>query len=284
MLLLMAFLPGFASAQREIVSPDWVFSDDFEAPFVEGFWRKGVYTEYGASDTTKPSNKVLVMRYEPNSEGGGDSWAENDFRLGINAKQLTVSFDMYVPKDYVHVESNHKLIYFWSGEYGTAAANVSVSSEMWGRAGGANPSIYVGVDGSNYGHAMLATTPLFITDAQGSWMHIDVYLELASTEGDYGVFEIYKNGQLYTSTDHPELQKAYKEAPEGVNLIKYSQRGNFIDQGTLMGWANGAVDGGFLVTTRFLIDNFKITARSEIGLAITKKPLPPKNPYILLNN
>jgi hypothetical protein len=282
--LLIAFVSGFVNAQREIVSPDWVFGDDFEGAFVEGFWRQGVYTVYGGSDTTNTSNKVLVMRYVPNSEGDGDSWAENDFRLGINAKQLTVSFDMYVPKDYVHIENNHKLIYFWSGQYGTAAANVSVSSEMWGRSGGANPSVYVGVDGSNYGHAMLSSAPVFIEDRQGSWMHIDVYLELASTEGDYGVFEIYKNGRLYTSTHHPDLQKAYKEAPNGENLIKYSQRGNFIDQGTLMGWANGATNGGFLVETRFLIDNFKIAARTEIGTVITKKPLPPANPHIILNN
>ncbi len=60
----------------------------------------------------------------------------------------------------------------------------------------------------------------------------------------------------------------------GNELIKYAAStindgGNFIDKGTLLGWANGDPDGGFLVDTKFLIDDFRIRANSVHGAVST---------------
>ncbi|MDN3638502.1 hypothetical protein QWY82_06745 [Simiduia curdlanivorans] len=267
--LILSILSPVALAELDIglVDPEWEFSDDFESPTPDAsFWQgEGVYLRYSIPDPTSSGNKVMEMKYVPNSEGSGDSWSEYDFRLGVNAVQLHMSFDIYIPEDYIHIEHNHKLFYLWSGVYGTSNANISINSEMWGMPGGASPSIYIGVDGNNYGHSMISGEPLIMKDREGSWSRIDVLLQLAEDSHTKGSVEIYKDGVFITGTHHPQLQKAYTQAPLGKNLIPFSTRGNFIDQGTLLGWANGADGGGFLVDTVFLIDNFKIQANSKIG-------------------
>ena len=177
-----------------------------------------------------PSNKVMAMRYVPNSEGAGDSWSEYDFKLGIDAAQVELGWKMYVPGNYTHIERNHKVFALWSGTYGKANANVSVSSEAWGRSsGGATPSVYVGVDGNNYGHALRSQEPFIWSDRYGTgkWIDIHVVLELARSEGSYGKMEIFLDGQLITGTHHADLVKPYTAAPDIGKLIPFSSRGKF---------------------------------------------------------
>lgn len=264
-----------AYSQSSIQSPSWSFTDTFEGSVNNSFWiGEGVWVNYGVSDPTNSSNKVMAMRYIPNSEGQGDSWSEYDFKLPINAVQVEIQFDMYVPRNYRHVENNHKVFALWSGTYGKINANVSISSEAWGGGSGASPSVYVGVDGKNFGHSMLSTRPNIWNDGEGKWIKMHIYVELADGPNDYGRMELSKNGSLMTSTHSSGLLRPYSDAPDGPNLIPYSYRGNYIDQGTLMGWANGAVDGGFREETVFLIDNFQIKARSSLSAPHQTTPAP----------
>lgn len=255
-----------AHGQTRLVDPAWVFADDFEGSRDASFWLgSGISLDYGVADTTGPDNKVMAMKYLPNSEGEGDSWSEYDFRLGVEAVQVEMSFKMYVPPDYEHIERNHKVFALWSGPYGKSNANIAVSSEAWGRSGGATPSVYVGVDGNNFGHARHADDPLIWVDNEGKWIDIHIYLELAEVEGGFGKLEIFKNGELLTGTHHPRLTKPHTGAPDAPDIIAYATKGNFIDQGTLLGWANGDPDGGFQGETVFLIDDFKIRANTVHG-------------------
>ena len=240
----------------------FVFSDDFEGTANNNFWLgNGVSVNYGIEDPTNTSNKVMKMSYIFNSEGNGDSWTEYDFKLPIRATEIEMSFDMFTPSNYYHFENNHKLFALWSGTYGKTNANISISSEMWGNSqGGASPSIYVGVDQNNYGHAMLSTYPLIIEDYEGSWSNYKIHLKLASNTNNYGFLEVYKNDLLITSTNHPNITKPYTNAPEASQLIHYATSGNFIDQGTILGWANGDESRNYNQDIHFLIDNFVLRA------------------------
>ncbi len=240
----------------------FIFTDDFEGTLDNTFWLgNGVYVDYGIVDPTNTSNKVMKMSYVFNSEGNGDSWTEYDFKLPIQATEIEMSFDMFTPADYYHFENNHKLFALWSGPYGKSNANISVSSEMWGNSqGGASPSIYVGVDQNNYGHAMLSNYPLIIVDNEGSWSNYKIHLKLAASENEYGSIEIYKNNTLITSTNHPNITKPYTSAPNATELIHYATSGNFIDQGTILGWANGDESRSYDTNIHFLIDNFVLKA------------------------
>jgi|GEM_PF-1767136 hypothetical protein len=271
-------IASYGICESTIDEPTWSFTDDFEGSVDNTFWAgAGVWVTYGADDPTKPGNKVMAMKYVPNSEGQGDSWTEYDFHLGIQAVQVEIRYDLYVPPNYQHIENNHKVFALWSGTYGKAKANISVSSEAWGKSGGATPSVYVGVDGNNYGHAMLSDSPLIWNDGEGRWIEIHIFFELAENPSDTGRLEISKNGSIITATHHRDLTKPYTGAPEGENLIQYSTKGNFIDQGTILGWANGAPEGGFKSDTVFLIDNFSIKARDTHGsVKATHGPIDPE--------
>lgn len=275
------FVSTMVSAQTRLVAPEWTFSDDFEGARDSSVWLgSGVYVDYGVVDPTNSANKVMRMRYVPNSEGDGDSWSEYDFKIGVDAVQVVLSWRQYVPTSYDHIENNHKVFALWSGTYGKVKANISVSSEAWGSdsQNGALPSVYVGVDGSNYGHNMNSNnTPIWI-DGEGKWITFHVFLELAENSTDFGRMEIYRDGNLITGTHSNSLTKAYSTAPTGYELIKYSTRGNYIDQGTVLGWANGDTNGGFEVETQFLIDDFKIQANTVHGeTESVSAPLGPVN-------
>jgi hypothetical protein len=261
----------FASAclvnaeESYLVNPEWSFKDSFDGTRDSSFWlADGVYVDYGVASPYSDS-QVMVMRYVPNSEGGGDSWSEYDFRLGVDAVQLEMGWRMFIPENYKHIERNHKVFALWSGTYGKSKANISVSSEAWGMTGGASPSVYVGVDGNNYGHSMNTRKPLIWSDSlgDGRWIDLKIVLDLADSVDGHGRMDIFLDGVLITGTHDPDLSKSYSSAPIGVDLIKFSENGNFIDQGTILGWANG--DLGFLDTTEFLLDDFYVNANSAPG-------------------
>lgn len=249
-------------------TPEWSFYDNFEGTRDLNFWKgNGVYVSYGVDDPTRPGqNKVMAMTYIPNSEGNNDSWSEYDFNIGINAVQIEMGWKMHIPYNYERIDGNHKLYCLWSGNYGKSASNVSVSSEVWPRPTGGSASIYIGEDGHNYGHMMNSAYPIFWHNAHGNskWIDVKVIVELAQQEGDYGKVELYLDNQFYSGTHHPNIIKAYSGAPTPSQALPYSSRGNYLDQGTLLGWANGRIIG-FQQNTEFLIDDFYINANQNFG-------------------
>lgn len=262
-----------ALAQTQIKDPEWSFTDDFEGA-EESFWSTSNTAEYGQPCPGDPSTGgALVFEYLASGAGSEDDvhWHEKRFRFPLEVRQLEMSYDLYVPENYEAPSQNHKSFVLWSGEYGKVKANISVSSENWGRSNGASPSVYIGEDGNNYGHVMNDSDPIMLVNHAGRWQRVHVYLELANSPGDYGRFEIYKNGEFLTGTHHPDIRDvAYADSPPVQEQIQYADRGNFIDQGYLLGWTNGA----FSEKTTFCIDNFSAKASSVIS-ETTTAPNPP---------
>ncbi|MEX1216424.1 hypothetical protein [Saccharospirillum sp.] len=257
---LLLSLAALATAETSLVDPDWTFKDDFEASEDRSFWGSEAYTEYGVScPGTSAGGNSLIFKYQPDKPDSDNSWAEKRFQLPLDAVQIEMTYDLFVPDNYVRSPKNHKNFVLWSGTYGKFNANVSVSSESWPTDGGSSPSVYIGEDGNNYGHSLNRLRPHMYTNNQGKWQKVHVFLELATQQGDYGKFEISKDGAFINGTHHPDART--DSSVDLANQINYASRGNFIDQGYLMGWVNG----GFDTLTTFCIDNFEINATSSHG-------------------
>lgn len=276
------------NAETKLSDPDWEFQDNFERKSLleeSTFWGNSTSTSYGEScpgDSSDGSNS-LVFHYSPDEPEPGHSWSEKRFHLPIDAVQVEMSYRLYIPSNYKHAPANHKSFVLWSGTYGKANANISVSSENWPTENGASPSVYIGVDGVNFGHSMKKDRPIMFEDNLGSWIDVHVFLELAETEDDFGRLEIFKDGEYITGNMNTQVE-SYAKTPLQEQL-RYSKSGNFIDQGYLLGWANG----GFKTETDFCIDNFSIRANSThkptLGGPMDRRPkLEPGSVIKQINN
>jgi len=268
-LALFMLLSPAALSQKRIVSSQYTFFDDFETIQNE-FWGEGVYSVRSqACPWSEVHGKSLVITYPPATEDNPHSWAEQRFSMPFDARQIEIEYDLFVPGNYYRAARNHKNIVFWSGAYGKVNANISVSSESWPVDRGTTPSIYIGSDGVNYGHSMISDkSELYMENYAGAWQHMNVYLELAVNDQDYGVFEIYRDGHVVTATGHPKIEPNYNNPPTSEQ-IRFAHRGNYISEGYLMGWANG----GFKEKTIFCIDNFSVKVRSDVGNYLDKSPV-----------
>ena len=258
-----------ASTMTRIVSPEYTFTDDFEGTKDASFWAAGTSTTYGDS-SADPANTgaVLAINYSA-ALAGSDSFAEQRF-VFPDSVQVEMSYRVFVPANFTHrAESpgNNKLFALWSGSYGTAASNVSIVSE-YNRAtvnpAGGYPDLLFGEDGNNYGHSGIfdQSGDRVFLESEGAWHDFGVYIELAGQEGEYGTAEIWRDGTLILSNQWPlDIAYAAGGVPSSQQLA-YSTRGNFLNRGYLMGWANS----GFLDATSFEIDNFSLKTRtSSIG-------------------
>ncbi|EAW30009.1 hypothetical protein GP2143_01150 [marine gamma proteobacterium HTCC2143] len=262
-----------SAAEKTIESPDWSFQDDFEGSQDTNFWGSQTSTTHGISCSSDPraSGNSLLLTYIPGVPDSSNGWAEKRFHIPVKAQQFEISYRQFVPANYQRAPGNHKNFVLWSGPYGKSASNISISSENWPTSDGATPSVYIGVDGNNYAHSRISDEPLMLENAQGNWQNVHIYVELAEREGDFGVFEIHRNGEFLTGTSHPDIKPAWQQPPVDEH-IEYSSRGNYIDQGYLMGWANG----GFAETTIFCIDDFIIKANTTIrSIGANVPPMPP---------
>ncbi|MAM88056.1 MAG: hypothetical protein CME36_12200 [unclassified Hahellaceae] len=274
-------LASGVQAETKISDPDWTFKDDFEGARNANFWTGGHMSSYGQScpgTTGTKGAKTVTFTYDisdPKVTEPDDSWAEFRFKLPFKTTQLEMSYDLYVPANYTHAINNHKFFEIWGGTYGGFRTNVQIGSESWGTSGGATPSLNLAVDKFNMGHSMLATKKPILKDKAGTWQRIQVYIELATGPGDYGKVEIYKNGEFFTGTHHPDIV-GREYAPPLPQQIKYSTMGNALEQGYLLGWMNGGPLPG--VTTVFCIDNFEMNLREAVGSAnrnVVAVPSPP---------
>jgi hypothetical protein len=243
-------------AETHLISPEWEFSDDFEGTEDKSFWGNPTYAYYGE---VCPGNdkfgKSLVFTYLKDTPASA-SWSEKRFKIPLNAVQLEFSYDLYTPSNFVRPNRNHKNFYIWSGKYGLFNSNTAVASENWPIDGGSTPSIYLGVDGNNFGHTMSTKEPLMLKNHAGTWNRIHVFIELAKKEGAYGRVEISKDNNYLNGNKHP-----FATSDSSVELSKhfeYSSRGNYLDQGYLMGWSNES----YLEETDFCIDNFTMKGNS----------------------
>lgn len=252
---------SYSSAKQSIQNEaDYVFTDNFDSASGSEFWTSDAWAS--RSEVCQGSSlhgKSLVFTYTPNKPEEGAGWSEQRFEIPINARQIEMKYDLFVPHNYVRAPRNHKNFVFWSGTYGMAAGNMALVSESWPVGGGSSPSLSIGIDGEVYGHTRNNDDDMLYIDGFGGWIEVHVYIELAESEGDYGVFDISKNGSLINGTSHPNVEENWG-APKIDKQISYSSRGNFLKYGYLLGWANG----GFDEVTEFCIDNFSFKANSTV--------------------
>lgn len=249
-----------------LASPEYEFFELFEGTKDTSRWTKDAWTIFGDIDPTDAGNKVLNLRYFPESEEADGGAAEASFYLPIDAVQVEMGFREYIPASYTSANTNnHKTVGFHSGTYGITSSNISVKSECWPVAGGGTPSIYSGYDGVNQGHVFTSGDPLLWVNGQSTWHDVHVILELAPADGQYGRYRLYKNGVLLVDTHSPDTIPNYAGPPN--QLVGFSTRGNFIRECRLAGYVN--VDDPaqplFPSECHFLYDDFYIRANSSFG-------------------
>ncbi|MBU2863957.1 hypothetical protein KO489_08910 [Reinekea forsetii] len=261
-IILSTFLvASLVNAEQSIKgNADFIIEDNFESLTESSFWTSDAWADRSVNcPGSSEYGKSLVFTYAPDRPEEGSSWSEQRFEIPLNAVQIEMEYDLFVPANYVKAPGNHKNFVFWSGTYGMAAGNLALVSESWPTDGGSTPSLSIGLDGNVYGHTMNNNDDILYVNGLGSWINVHVYIELADSEDDFGVFDISKNGNLINGTSHPNVEENWG-APVISQQVSYSSRGNFLKYGYLLGWANG----GFSEVTQFCIDNFKFKANSTI--------------------
>ncbi|WP_416398278.1 hypothetical protein [Allohahella sp. A8] len=273
--------------ETRILDPEWTYEENFSSGAIteKGFFNhrekawQGVHPTDSAAVPTDGDNAIMVLNYRQLGEGSDtpeDGWSQLGFNLPFNVQQLEMSYDLYLPNNYVASKFNHKGFVFYSGSYGGVNANIHIGQENWGNgtAGfphdGATPSLNLGTDGWNMGHSFLSDKAKIYSNNAGQWQRIHVYIELAKEPGDYGRVEVFSNGKLVTGTSHPNLVPR-DNTPQGNKQLRYSSSGNYLDKGYILGWMNHAIEER---ETMYLgVDNFKIKVRSTVG-ATNNSPAP----------
>lgn len=279
-LIAICLLSQAAISEVHIENPEWSLQDDFEGSENKEFWIPGREVYHGAACTSAPGykGKVLKFNYEKDNPEPNHGWSEKRFKLPINARQIEISYKLYVPPNYVHAPGNHKNFVLWSGDYGSKG-NIFVSSESWPVSGGVRPSMNIMADGRNYGHSRVPNGPKMYVDRQGNWQNMHIYIELAKNENDVGLMEVHRNGALVIGTQYPNIERGYTAAPPVNEQLHFSTRGNYLDRGYLLGWVNG----GFQETTVFCLDDFSIKASSQIDNVSLSSP-PKKPPTVAISS
>lgn len=218
-------------------------------------WKGGVRTKV-TSEKAKSGKYSLRFHY-PAAEDGKDSFSEQRFVIPNGASVLTISYDLYVPDNFYHRDQtsseNNKFLFLWSGTYGTVASHQSVGFEYWPAflAGGSRDdsvlSHHLGPDQTDWGHKTPTRVPVLSVADRGQWVNFSVYVKLSSETGKDGRIIVKKNGNTLFDVQ---------------NLANYSQSGNYLDQGYLLGWSNS----GFAEDTYFYVDNFRITVGRSAAL------------------
>jgi hypothetical protein len=233
------------------------FADDFEGEEDDAFWggssRGSAYAYHGKPDATDSSNKILALEYQLQFDGQ-HAWSQKDFHVP-QATELAFLYRLYTPANYVNTEGNrnHKLLVTWSGPYGVISEGLHISTSMWNSADGSGkiPSMNIGVNpintsGDDRGHAIRRDEhqQLAAKWQDGQWHTMYIYMKAAPAEGEYGAFEIWRDGEKILSTDddpaHLKGSWWLEAGGDPAKLIEYARGYNYIDSGYFMGWWNDA--------------------------------------------
>lgn len=243
-----------------VVHADVVFKDDFESGQASSWWNgltsvAVVPLPSGVGRT----GSAMQYTYLGNLDDTKDAFAEARFDLKAEYKNLTIKFDLYIPKNYVHQKpsdriDNNKFFRLWRVQY-TVGDHIGASmlsepdgdsllgvdyklDPTWGITTGINP------------------TENFISAAdRGSWMAVRIEVEAPKSSTEFGAIRIFKNGKIFVETNK-------------VTDVEPGEQGWRF--GYLLGWANS----GFKETTIIYLDNV------EVSETKFEKPTPPQNPVL----
>ena len=258
-----------------LVSPEYTLDEDFEG--VVSPQIGGAYTAVIDDTTGSGAGKVNKARYYPDGVQGGVGsveglWSETTVDLPIQAKQVVMQWDEYVPTNFDTADlANCKSVMIYSGTYGVANSNMTMNCECWPATGGGALNLNAGQDGINYGHSQNPDNYLLWEDNQGSWQHITVYFEVADDASSLGRLVVMRDNLVMLDTDNLSWAPlGWVTSTYGYTtmqeLIRFSTRGNFVDKLKLNGWFNTDVDDVFGGSEMaFLQNNIEIQASTTKG-------------------
>lgn len=221
--------------------------DDFESGSFASFWGTKVYCTI-STDAAFSGTRSMQFRYLADPTPDDGSWAEARFDLGADYTELTITYDLLIPSNYVHRDPpsgphNNKMLRLWAESYAAYNGYDEKIGLSLTKTSGSSPSIsrirseYRGEP--TWGMGAHATTDPFIVDAdKGNWRQIKIYVK-APTDVSNAILKVYKDDVLMhsdTAIDNNHIA--------GTQGYRY---------GYLMGWANS----GYAEETLFYIDNVK---------------------------
>ena len=285
------FIGNFSSSNYiELANPEYSLFEDFEGTVDAQIG--GAFTTVIDDTTGSGAGKVNKARYYPDGVQGGVGsveglWSETTVDLPIQAKQVVMQWDEYVPATFDTANlTNCKSVMIYSGTYGVVNSNMTMNCECWPSAGGGAINLNAGQDGINYGHSQNPDNYLMWEDNQGSWQHVTVYFEVADDASSTGRLVVMRNDQVVLDTDNLDWAPlGWVTSTYGYTtmqeLIRFSTRGNFVDKLKLNGWFNTDVDDVFGGSEMaFLQNNLTVQASTTKGL-VTGLPTDAKQIFAL---
>lgn len=258
---------------------DYSFTDDFEGTQDDSFWggssRGSKYSTFGAEDVNNANNKVLAITYH--ADNGNAAIGQQDFHLP-KVTEMAFLYRLYTPSNYQNITGNeyHKLFLAWSGKYGIKYEGVHIDTEMatssdgLGKtptmAYGGNPLGTPDGGGDNRGHVtrLPGHQELVVEWEDGQWHDMYIYFKAAPAPGEYGSYEVWRDGVKLISTDDDRSIVGTSWWIENGNspqeLINYAEGLNYIDQGYFMGSWSSAGDGNGVT---FQIDDLTVIAKKQ---------------------
>lgn len=261
-----AVTPPATGSLPFLPSPDFEFIDDYSGAKDSRWSNKNV--EFGGQDPTNPENKVAIAKYWPEgrqapASGQEHAWSESVFILPVNAVQIEMGFRQFVPASYTNANvGNCKLVGFHSGPYGVINSNVNVATEVWPVAGGGEASLYTGSYARNYGQLRPANASPVWLNGEGKWSNIHVLLELAKDSSSFGRYRLWRDDELLVDNATQTMREEVWDGTPPSEIIKFSERGNFITDCRVHGWFNSRLGQAFEGSTEvhFLFDDFYLRA------------------------
>lgn len=220
-----------------------IFEDNFETGKPGVNWTDLAYvTVVSLPADTGRTGYGMKFHYVGNAKDTIDATAEARFDLKAEYKDISIEFDLFIPKNYVHAKpsdnsDNNKFFRLWRVKYGEGdQIGASTISQPGGSGIGAD---YKQQPTWSVSTALWAYNSFITSDDLGKWMSIKINAVAPKSDLSRGTIQIWKNGQLIVRAD------GVADSEVGDQGWRY---------GYLLGWANS----GFRVDTDLYIDNVKM--------------------------
>ena len=275
--------PDDAPGVRILTNPEYVYTDNFEGARDTAFWTRIVNAGRGNHLQTPGTTGARTHLFHMNMPGtpigvdgqdtvvsGDHTWSEAKFKIPINAVQLQISYDLFIPTNFKQGAKGFKgFATLWSGTYGGSNADqhiiLSWIGAQMGAQGGPTPMMAVGTNGFNKGGSYVKGVPKMFPNYAGRWYRVDIFVECAKGPGLAGRIDCRLDGNLIIGTHHPQLHVPTYVNQTGPQLLSYGTKRNYFSDGYIMGWLENPQSGGVKESYKIAVDNFRLAANSSFG-------------------
>ncbi|APR76855.1 Hypothetical protein A7982_02202 [Minicystis rosea] len=256
-----------------------IFFDDFEGGDLNhstnGFaWAD---TAYAHVTTNHPKDGTHALEFDYGS--GDESWSEVRFDIGQNLTEVWIGYDIFIPSNYFHRDTNPTSGNEWGGgekefvlyadDYSEANPTLILGRNFkrhdgnWVNDGSSwmNSSFrYIDPDGVQQWYQMWPDgTPVLIdtkTDL-GTWqkriLHVKMPTGPSSNDGVVEYWTVPASGPVRKCIDRHD--GSFYGANDGASQ-------NYVNKGYVLGYANS----GFAEDTVFQVDNFEVRTNNRWGV------------------